>query len=108
MTKISSYNLCDKLRPYIKKKRTVIRSFIDVEKQVSMTLFYLSDEGRLRKRENSVSVSWTSVSIVIRQVTSALSMYLGQKYIKLPITEDNVKEKVHGFYAFNFPQCVEQ
>ena len=34
-------------------------------------------------------------------------MYLGPKYIQLPVTEDDVQEKVKGFYsAFGFPQCI--
>ena len=31
-----------------------------------------------------------------------------QKYIKLPMTEDNVNEQVSGFFsAFAVPQCVD-
>ena len=58
----------------------------------------------MRKAAN---VSRSSVSIIVRRVSSVISVYLGPKYIKLPITEEDVKEKVSGFYdAFNFPQCI--
>ena len=67
----------------------------------------MSDEGRLRKTANAFGVSRSSISIIVRRVTSVISAYLGPKYIKLPITEEDVTEKVKGFYeAFNFPQCI--
>ena len=34
---------------YIEKQTTVMRSPVKVERQVALTLYYLSDEGRLRK-----------------------------------------------------------
>ena len=69
--------------------------------------FVHSDEGRLRKTANSFGVSRASVSIIIRRVTTVISLYLGKKYIKLPVTEEDVQDKVKGFYnAFNIPQCI--
>ena len=41
--------LCDKVKPFLQKQSTNMRSAIDVEKQVAVTLYYLSDEGRYRK-----------------------------------------------------------
>ena len=38
-----------------------------VEKQVAMTLFYLADEGRLRKVANAFGVSRSTVSLVTRR-----------------------------------------
>ena len=36
-----------------------------------------------------------------------ISLHLGRKYIKLPVTEDEVKEKVTKFNsAFLIPQCL--
>ena len=107
MSRSSFFKLCDELRPHIEKKTTTMRSPIDVEKQVGITLYYLSDEGRLRKIANAFGVSRSSVSIIVRRVTRVISMYLGPNYIKLPVTKEDVEEKVKGFYnAFNFPQCI--
>ena len=107
MSKSSFFKLCDELRPHLEKKATIMWSPIDVEKQVGITLYYLSDEGRLRKTANAFGVSRSSVSIIVRRVTRLISMYLGPKYIQIPVTEDDVQEKVKGFYsAFGFPQCI--
>jgi hypothetical protein len=107
MSRNSFLKLCDELRPHIEKKTTMMRPPIDVEKQVGIMLYYLSDEGRLRKTANAFGVSRSSVSIIVRQVTRVISEYLGPKYIKLPVTKEDVEEKVKGFYkAFNFPQCI--
>lgn len=71
-----------------------------------MTLYYLSDEGRLRKTANAFGLGRSTVSIIIRRVCKAL-VDIGPKYIKLPTTEEDVKEKVAGFYdLYGMPQCL--
>jgi hypothetical protein len=40
-------------------------------------------------------------------VTHAITTFLGPKYIKLPLTEDDVKDKVDNFFrSHSFPQCL--
>ena len=64
-------------------------------------------KGRLRKTANVFGVSRSSVSIIVRRVTSVISLCLRPKYIKLPVTELDDEENMKGFYsAFNFPLCV--
>ncbi len=50
MNKENFMKLCDELRPYIQKNSTNMRSAISVEKQVAVTLYFLSDEGRFWNR----------------------------------------------------------
>ena len=52
MSKESLYKLCDELRIYLEKQKTQFRDPISVEKQATCTLYYLVDEGRLRKAAN--------------------------------------------------------
>ena len=49
MSRDSFYVLCNELRPFIERQTTHLRKPISVEKQVAVTLCYLSDEGRYRK-----------------------------------------------------------
>ncbi len=72
--------LCDELRPYIQKNSTNMRSAISVEKQVAVTLYYLSDEGRLHKSSNAFGIARSTTSTIIRRVCYALTVYLGPKY----------------------------
>lgn len=65
MSRVTFFSLC---RPYIQRQSTVMRQCIDVEKQVALTLYYLADEGRMRKTANAFGVSRSSVSIVVRRV----------------------------------------
>jgi len=89
------------------RKTTVMRTPIDVERQVALTLYYLSDEGRLRKTANAFGLSRACVSMIIRRVTSAITQYLGHHYVKLPLSEDEVNEKTTKFeQAFSVPQCL--
>ena len=48
----SLYKLCDELHIYVEEQKTQFRDPVSVEKQVACTLYYLADEGRLRKAVN--------------------------------------------------------
>ena len=107
MSRSSLYKLADQLRPYIEGKTTNMRAPIEVVKQVAVTLYYLSDEGRLRKTANAFGLSRQVVSKTIRKVCKAITVHLGSKYIKLPLTENEVKDHVRNFNrAHGFPQCL--
>ena len=107
MSRASFFNLVSMLRPFIEKQVTVMRIPVLPETQVAITLYYFSDEGRLRKVANAFGLSRSYCSIAIRRVSAAITTHLGPVYIKLPMTEASVKEKVSGFYnAFSVPQCL--
>ena len=75
VTKYEECSKCPKVRvvwwasPSYWKKATIMPSPVDVEKQVEILLFYLSDEGQLRKTVNAFGVFRSSVSIIVRRVT---------------------------------------
>jgi len=80
---------------------------VEVERQVTLTLYYLSDKGRLRKTANSFGLSRLCISVVVRRVTHAISSHLGPRCIKLPLNEDAVKDKVTRLYdVYSVPQCI--
>lgn len=82
MLKESFYILAEKLRPYFKRQNTNFHVAVSVDKQLALTLYYLSDEGRLR---NAFGLSRSCVSIIIRRVTCAIAIHLGPEFIQLPI-----------------------
>ena len=94
MCKETFLKLCEELRPLTQQQSTNMGSPVEVERQVVVTLDYLSDEGRLRKTANAFGLSRPCISIIVRQVTCAITVHLGPKFIKLPLTEDEVKESV--------------
>ena len=51
-----------------------------------MTLYYLSDEGRLRKTADAFGLSRTCVSVTIRRVAYAITNHMGPRYMNLPPT----------------------
>jgi hypothetical protein len=72
-----------------------------------MFLYYVGDEGRLRKTGNSFGVAKSTVSKVIRRVANAISTHMADDYIKLPKTSDDLKQLTTRFYqAHGFPQCM--
>ncbi len=54
MSRVNFFNLAGLLRPYIKRQDTVMRKPVTVETQVAVILYYLSDEGSLRKVANAL------------------------------------------------------
>ena len=57
MSRASFFNLVSMLRPFIEKQVTVMRTPVLPETQVAITLYYFSDEGRLRKVANAFGLS---------------------------------------------------
>ena len=107
MHKENFLKLCAELRPFIEKQVTNMREPVEVERQVAATLYYLSDEVRLRKTANAFGLSRSSVSIIICRVTHAITVHIGPNYITVPLTEDAVKDNVTNFFtAFSIPQCL--
>lgn len=107
MSRGSLHKLADNLRPYIEGKTTIMRTPVDVVKQVAVTLYYLSDEGRLRKTANAFGLSRQVVSKIIRKVCNAITTHLAGEYIKPPFTEEKVKDYVENFQRVHgFPQCL--
>ena len=62
--------ICDELRTFIERKVTNMRLPVSVETQVALTLYYLSDEGRLRKTANTFGLSRARVSVIIRKMNN--------------------------------------
>lgn len=77
MSRASLVSLSEELRPYIEGQTTNMRAPIAPLKKVAMTLYYLSDEGRLRKTANAFGVSRQSVSCVVRQTCEVIARHLG-------------------------------
>ena len=53
-----------------------------VERRVAVTLYYLADEGRMRKVANAFGIGKSTVLKLVRCVTMGISSLLGPQYIK--------------------------
>ena len=63
MQKNNFERLCAELKPFLQREEANMRMPISVECQVAATLYYLSDEGRMRKTPNAFGISRSSVSV---------------------------------------------
>ena len=78
---------------------------VSVQKQVALTLYYLSDEVRLRKTANTFGLGKSTLSAIIRRVCKVITVRLTSKYIKFPKTKEEVEESSSLFYAkHGFPE----
>ena len=102
MLRKSFEELCQLIGPSIVTQNTRFRNAVPVEKKVACTLYYLLDEGRMRKIANAFSL----VKSIVSKVCKSISINL-KCLIKVPNTINEVNEMVSKFYlAHGFPQCL--
>ena len=95
MSRKSFEELCQLIGPSIVKQNTRFCNAVPVEKKIACTLYYLSDEGRMRKIANVFSLGKPTVSKVTREVCKSISVNL-KCLIKLP---NNINEVNGNFRA---------
>ena len=72
---------CLDLRPFIEKETTFWKSLF-VEKPIAFTLYYLSDEGGMRKVANAFDIGKATITEALRQVYQAISRSVSKIYLK--------------------------
>ena len=76
-----------------------MRKPTDIKKQVVIVLYYLADEGRMRKTANAFGIAKWTVSKKIYSVVKAINIYFGPKFINVPITAEEVTESYRLFFV---------
>ena len=99
MSDESFEKLCGALRPDMQKNFTRFSDPVSVEKQVAATLYYLAEEGRMRKVSNVFGIGKSTISKVIRRVTQAITQYPGNGYIVLPTNQKELENMVSDLYS---------
>ena len=98
--------LCDKLRPTIAKRDTIMRKAVTVEKRVAIALWFLATGADYRTIGHLFGVSKSTVCLAIKNVCSSITSLLLPQYIKFPQGKA-VDDMVYGFkQKFGFPQCA--
>lgn len=107
MSRSALMDLSERLRPHVEGETTSMRTPVDVLTKVACTLYYLSDQGALRKTANAFGLSRSVVSIIIRQVCKAITIFLGPEYIRTPRSEPEMNDLVVNFQqTHGMPQCL--
>jgi hypothetical protein len=91
MSRACFYQLCDMVSAYLRRNPLSIRKPLSVEKQVGIFLYYICDEGRLRKTANAFGIAKSTTSKVVREVALVISETMAY-LIHLPTTETEVKQ----------------
>ena len=107
MSEASFYMLCEELRPYLTKQTTKLRKHVSIETQVAVTLYYLADEGRMRKVSNSFGLGRKLFQKSFAVFPLWFHKKHGPKYVVLPKTKEDKEEHARNFYSrYGFPQCI--
>ena len=89
----------------IKRKTTILREPISVEKRVAITMYFLSSTAEYRTIANLFGVSKAFVCLCIKDVCAAILKRLQSKYITIP--KRNELENIISKYKrkWGFPAC---
>ena len=105
--------IADGLRPYLQPRGRSPRGLdvLSVEKQLAFALYFLKDQGSLSMTANAFRIAFFTVSMTVRKVCDVIATVLGPMYIKLPSTEQEMKDLVKSVKnKYGFPQafgCVD-
>ena len=70
-------------------------------------MYYINNEDRYRKTENTFRNSRASISRIIRRVSHDAMTFVSPKLIRLPTTAGEVQRLTDGYLdAHGFPQCI--
>ena len=87
LTEIQSYISPDPMSP----------NYRALSSELAITLYYLKDTGSLGMTANSFGIAICTASKVIVEVCRAICKYMGPKYILLPKTKNEMRERVSQF-----------
>ena len=112
MSRPEFVKLAEELRPFVSPDpASPNRTALSTEKKLALTLYFLKDMGSLGMTANVFGVAISTVSVAVYEVCQAIATHLGSKYIRLPRTEEEMRELVVNFESrHGFPQafgCVD-
>lgn len=97
--------LCNDLDDYLAPKEKIVRQPLGVQKQVAITLYWLSSTTDYRTIGNLFGVGKSTVCESVHKVCSAINDNLLQRYVSFPSGED-LKTVIRGYKdRWGFPNC---
>ena len=101
--------LTNELRPFISPDSSSPNYMaLSAEKKVAMILYFLKDTGSLAMTANTFAVAVSTVSKHVFEVCYAIAKNLGPKYMYLPRSTDEMREKAAEFEAkFGMPKLLD-
>ena len=106
MTEHTFRILCSELQPYIKKKATVLRDPISVERRVAITVWKLATNVEYRTLSNLFGIGLSTVAVIVVETCQAITSNLLKRYVSIP-QDELLGEVMRGFEScWGFPQVA--
>ena len=89
---------------FCERPDTVRKDALSLGKTVSLTIYYLSDQGSYSMTCNA---SKSPISLCTNGTCSVITNYLWLMFIKCPVTQEELQSAIDGFLQkFGFPQVI--
>ncbi|XP_012557492.2 uncharacterized protein LOC101238149 [Hydra vulgaris] len=96
------------LHPHLGKTTTTMREPISEVKRVAVALHYLASWEEYRVVSSLFGIGKSTANIIVHEFINAVNNILLPKYVKFPLSVENLNKHSRGFEAIlGFPQCVE-
>ena len=98
MSRNDFYTLLDEIEPYLSPDSSSPNyRALSACTKLAITLYYLKDKGSLAMTANSFGIAVCTASKVITQVCKTICKQIGPKYIHMPRTHKDMREKIAQF-----------
>ena len=101
MSKATFHEVADAIAPRVGRQDTNYRKAITVCQRLSVTLLYLATGITMQQVASMEGISQTTVQRCVHEVCRAIQSELGDRYVRFPSTEEDMKVAAAGFQGVN-------
>ncbi|CAF4211088.1 unnamed protein product, partial [Rotaria sordida] len=99
--------LVNQIGIYLKKKDTVLRLAIPVDKRVACALYLLGTTGELRTIGHLFGIGKCSAANILHSFCSVIVEIYFRRLIKFPTTQQEIRATTDAFLKkYNYPMCL--
>lgn len=100
-------HILEQIEPYLKKKDTVLRQAIPIEKRLGCALYLLGSTSELRTIAHLFGIGKSTAAKILHEFCDTIVTLFFNRLIVFPITDQQIKETCDAFFdKYSYPMCV--